>query len=279
MKRLYVCVLAIVMGLTVGVLCYAQDTATNRVSVPLSDPTRPAVVKVNVLSGEITVKGYPGKEVIVESRLQGEVRIHGRAKPEPEDLKRIPNTASGIDVKEENNIVSITSGPMDGHAVITLQVPSRCSLKLKAVNGREIKVDDVDGEIEVNSINGAVNLTNVSGSVVAHALNGDVVVRLLKPDPSKPMSFTSLNGNIDVTLPPDAKANVSMKSNQGEVYSDFDMQLSPTAAKTEVQDSHGQAAKYHYKVDRSTSGKINGGGPEFQFKTFSGNIYIRKSAK
>jgi hypothetical protein len=30
-------------------------------------------------------------------------------------------------------------------------------------------------------------------------------------------------------------------------------------------------------VDKTVRGKINGGGPEIQFKDFNGNIYIRKA--
>jgi DUF4097 and DUF4098 domain-containing protein YvlB len=32
-------------------------------------------------------------------------------------------------------------------------------------------------------------------------------------------------------------------------------------------------------MDSTMKGTINGGGPEIQFKTFNGNIYIRKSSK
>ncbi|MBV9308345.1 MAG: hypothetical protein JOZ45_19525 [Acidobacteriaceae bacterium] len=33
---------------------------------------------------------------------------------------------------------------------------------------------------------------------------------------------------------------------------------------------------YHLRFDRTLRGTINGGGPEFQFTTFNGQIYIRK---
>jgi hypothetical protein len=32
-------------------------------------------------------------------------------------------------------------------------------------------------------------------------------------------------------------------------------------------------------MDRSIYGTINGGGPDFELRTFNGNIYLRKSAR
>src|SRR2546430_2778225 len=65
---------------TIGIICSAlligmaaagQDIPSDRVSVPFRDPSRPGQVKVNLMAGGITVKGYDGKEVVVEARLRG----------------------------------------------------------------------------------------------------------------------------------------------------------------------------------------------------------------
>jgi DUF4097 and DUF4098 domain-containing protein YvlB len=130
--------------------------------------------------------------------------------------------------------------------------------------------------LEVNHINGNITLTNVSGSVVAHSLNGNLVTILTAVDPQKPMSFSSLNGNIDVTFPPTLKANVKLKTDHGEVFSDFDIATRSPAAPI-VEDSRSQKGKYRVRIDRTVYGTINGGGPEIQFSNFNGSIYIRKA--
>jgi hypothetical protein len=260
-------------------LCFAQENYSDKATVPFSDPSRPGTVKVGLLAGSIKVKGYAGKEVIVEAQGRSETRSHGRERPEAEGMKRIPNTASGLNVEEENNVVTVGTSSLNRPVDVTLQVPFHTSLKLKTVNDGNIQVEQVEGEIEVNDINGAVALTNVSGSVVAHALNGNVVVSLTKVDPAKSMSFSSLNGNIDVTFPPEIKANVAMKSDQGEIYSDFDINMNQAAHKPIVEDARGKGGAYRFRMDKTMNGTINGGGPEMQFKTFNGNIYIRKKTK
>ncbi|MDD5541804.1 MAG: hypothetical protein PHX83_01360 [Acidobacteriia bacterium] len=258
---------------------WAQNAGDDRVTVPLSDPSRPATVKVNLIRGSITVHGYAGKDVIVEAQGGREDRVRKTDRTEAEGLKRISNGPSGLTVEEENNVVSVSTSVMRQPQQISIQVPMHTSLKLKTINGGNIDVDQADGEIEVNNINGGVKLTHISGSVVAHALNGNVVVALDRVDSGKPMSFSSLNGNIDVTLPADTKANISMRSDRGEIYSDFEIQLKPNAGKPEPENLRSKNGQFKFHVDSTMLGTLNGGGPEFQFKTFNGNIYIRKGTK
>jgi DUF4097 and DUF4098 domain-containing protein YvlB len=259
---------------------FSQDASPDRVTVPFSDPSRPGTVTVSLLNGGITVKAHAGKDVIVEARVRPEERDGKKEQKRPETagMRRIVSSATGLDIEEENNQVSVRTTAMSQTVDITLQVPAKTSLRLKSVNDGDIKVDQVQGEIEVNAINGAVTLTQVSGSVVAHALNGDVKVTLASIEPNKPMSFTSLNGDIDVTFPPEVKASVVMKTDQGEIFSDFEIKLDTTAPKP-VTDGGSGKAKFKLKFDSTMRGTLNGGGPEMQFKTFNGDIFIRRSSR
>src|SRR5256885_7361466 len=68
-------------SLVVAVLCAAlvatpargqaqRPSGADHVSVALSDPARPALVKASLVNGGIAVKGYDGKEVVVEARAR-----------------------------------------------------------------------------------------------------------------------------------------------------------------------------------------------------------------
>jgi DUF4097 and DUF4098 domain-containing protein YvlB len=245
-----------------------------RIAVPLSDSSRPAVVKASLVTGGINVKGYDGKEVVVEARTHGSEGSdkHG-------NMTRIPLTATGLSVEEENNRVHVAVGSPHRGVELSITVPLRTSLILKTVNGGDISVTGVDGELDVDNVNGSVTLSNVSGTVVAHALNGRVLVNFNRINREKPMAFSSLNGDIDVTFPADLKANVTLSSDNGEVYSDFQVQLQTRASQPIVEDSRGRDGKYRVRLDKSIRGTINGGGQEMQFKNFQGNIYIRKAGK
>ncbi len=245
-------------------------SGADRVSVNLSDPARPALVKASLVNGGITVKGYDGKEVVVEARNRESARSDST-------MKRIPVSGTGLSVEEENNEVRISTDSFMRAVDLSISVPIHTSLKLSAVNSGDIVVTGVDGELDVNDVNGSVTLNNVSGSAVAHALNGRLLATFSRVNPQKPMAFSSLNGDIDVTFPADLKANLSLKSDRGEIFSDFDVQVQASAPQQTVEDGRGRGGKYLVKIDKAVHATINGGGPELQFTNFNGGIYIRKA--
>ena len=252
-----------------------QAPSDNRVAVPLSDPARPASLRPPFVGGSITVKGADGKDSVVDPHApHDEERGEGGRS---QGMKRIPMTSTGLNIEAENNQVRISTDSVQRSIDLIITVPVHTSLSLHTVNDGNISVTGVDGELDVNDVNGEVDLKNIGGSVVAHALNGHVMVTFNRIDPQKPMAFSSLNGDIDVTFPADLKANVNLRTDNGEVYSDFDIKLVANAPQQTVEDERGKGGKYRVKVDKTVRGSINGGGPEMQFKNFNGNIYIRKA--
>jgi len=255
----------------------AQDIPADRVSVPLRDPSRPGLVKVNLMTGGIVVKGYDGKEVIVEARLrEGKSSSKEKADKKADGLKRIDIATTGLTVEEEDNLVTVSTGPNGRTVDLTLQVPTATSLKLSCLNDGSIMVEKVEGEIEANNLNGSVTLTHVSGVVIAHSLNGEVLTQMDKVTPDKPMSFSTLNGEIDVTLPPDIKAKVKLETENGAIYSDFEIGLDRNPRPPAVEDGRKQGGRYRIEFPKGVVGSINGGGSDIHFKTLNGNIHVRK---
>lgn len=255
------------------IACAALVAAQDKVAVPLSNPAQPATIKVHLLSGNITVTGGSGSQVVVESSSGSR---EDRAPSDlPPGMHRLDTGRSGLDVEEDHNVVTVATGRSGGRGSLSIQVPVNSSLELVVSSGH-IDVSGVNGEMNINDTSGAITLTNVSGSVVAHSLNGPVTVNLDKVTPDKPMSFTSMNGRIDVTLPADTKARLRLKTDRGSIYSDFDVKIEPDAGKSVVEDAQGKGGKYRIKVDKSVYGSINGGGPEYRFETMNGTILIHK---
>jgi DUF4097 and DUF4098 domain-containing protein YvlB len=244
---------------------------SDKVSVTLSDPTRPALVKAGLISGGITVKAYDGKEVVVEARVRNREGARSDSGP-----KRLTISTTGLTVEEESNQININTESYARAIDLFISVPVHTSLHLRAVNDGDIVVTGVDGELDVDNVNGSVTLNNIAGSAVAHALNGRLLATFTRVN-QKPMAFSSLNGDIDVTFPADLKANVSLRSDMGDVFSDFDVQMQAASSRPIVEDSRGHGGKYRVKIDKTVRGTINGGGAELQFTNFNGQIYIRKA--
>src|SRR5690349_3952485 len=129
----------------IAVLCaplsFAAAAATgnaDRVSVPLSDPARPAFIKAHLLNGGITVKGYEGKEVMVEARA----RASEDRDKESHGMRRIPINSTGLEVEEDSNRVDIGAASTQRAIDLTISVPVRSSLSLHTVNDGDITVSN-----------------------------------------------------------------------------------------------------------------------------------------
>jgi hypothetical protein len=248
----------------------------DRLLVRLTDPSRPALVKASLVNGGIIVKAYEGKEVLVEASVRDQDAETERPSGGP---KRLHISTTGLSVVEENNEVRIETDSIMHTIDLAISVPTHTSLKLNTVNDGDIVVTGVDGGLDVDEINGSVNLNDVSGSAVVDALNGRVLVTFTKVNPEKPMAFSSLHGDIDITFPPDLKANVAIRSDCGDVFSDFDVKLQALTPQQAVEDGGGHGRQHRVQIDKAVRGTINGGGPEIQFTNFQGAIYIRKAGK
>ena len=250
----------------------AQD-GSEQTSAPFSDASRPGTLKIGLIDGSILVKGADIKQVIIETRGDS-----GHFAPPGAEsaggLHRVPQRPV-ITVEEQNNQMTIGSPNPNRVGDLEIQVPRRTNLALSAVNKGEIRVEGVDGEIEVGDVNGSITLSDVSGSVVAHTVNGKVTATIARATPQKPMAFASLNGTVDVTLPASIKANLKLRSDNGNVYTDFDVHPLPPPAAA-VDDTGRPDGRYRIEVNKAIYGSVNGGGAEIELRTFNGNVYVRK---
>jgi hypothetical protein len=255
------------LALAVCALACAQDSG--RIVVPARNTSSPRVVDVSSSNGAITVKTYAGKEVIVESGSHPGRDVHA-----PAGMHRIDLPSRGLDVEEQDNIITVRDHSPGGGDHITVTVPVDTSLHLRCHNG-SIQVDGVHGEIDAESHNGEIRLANVSGSVLANTHNSRILVSMDHVDAAKPSAFSAFNGSIDVTLPADLKANMKMTTENGSIFSDFDVNVAPGRAST--QPNHTPDGRYRIRFDRTMQAAINGGGgAELTFRTASGAITIRK---
>lgn len=265
----------VVLGLVIGCSFTAQSQDREQLNVELSNPAKEGILKLNLVTGSIKVIGYEGKEVLIDA-ISSE-RNERRSKERADGMRRI-QTTSGFELlaKEANNTVNVSVDKVNLKVLVTVRVPRRFSLKLSTVNEGDIFVENVIGNMEVSNVNGAIRLKNVAGAVVANTVNEDVVVNLLTITPNTPMAFTTLNGNVDVSFPASAKANLKFKTDMGEIFSDFDLDVEKNVAPPK-QSINKEKGLYKIQKDDWTHAKINKGGAEIMLKSFNGNIYIRKT--
>lgn len=277
-KYLIVSVILISVGLLLITNAISHAQTANEFTVPLSDPSKRGKLKAHLNYGSITVKGTARKDVLVKyANAEEEDAEEDRERNEQSDsrsgLKRIGGGGMDLEVTENANQVNVQSNSWNHKINLEIEVPSGMDMQLHTYNGGDLMVSDVQGELTLSNYNGEITALNVSGSVVASTYNGAIKVTFDRITDGTPMSYSTYNGDIDVTFPSTLKATLKMKTEQGEIFTGFDVKITSSGP---VQMKDTKAGVYKVVVDDWKRGDVNGGGPEITMKNYNGDILVRK---
>lgn len=255
---------------------WAQDF-NERIAIPLSSPGNKGKLEVGLVRGDISVEAYNGKEVIIEATAKTSDRDDDCASCDEDDkrsvpagMKKIASSPIELSASENNNKVEVETNSWKKAINLTIRVPANFDLEVSTVHGK-VEVTGISGAHEISAVHGPLTLKDMSGSIVSNTVHGDIIVNFIDVTPNEPMSFVTLHGNVDVTFPGNIKATAKMRSDRGEIYTDYDMTVD--RSKPEVKSDDG---KYKVSINSWVYGDINGGGPEYTFKNMHGDIIIRK---
>ncbi len=261
---------------------------SNEFAIPLSDPAKRGKLKVHLNTGSISVKGTGRRDVLIKYSSEANEdaerkdREDGHKNKNQNDnrdsdsragLKRVGGGGMDLEATENNNQVTIKSGSWNHKVDLEIEIPSGMDLELHTYNDGDLMVTNVQGELALSNYNGEITALNIMGSVVAATYNGEIKVTFDKITDATPMSFSTFNGDIDLTFPSALKATLKMKTEQGEIFTGFDVNITDNAP---VQMKDTKAGVYKVVIDDWKTGQVNGGGPEITMKNYNGDIIIRK---
>ena len=283
-KFLIAGILLITVGLVLISNAIAQAQSQNEFTVPLGDPAKRGKLNAHLNYGSITVKGTARKDILVKyaSAEEEEKKNRNADRHDADDddkdesragLKRIGGGGMDLEVTESNNEVKIHSNSWNHRLNLEIEVPSGMDLQLHTYNGGDLMVTNVQGELALSNYNGEITALNISGSVVASTYNGEIKVTFDKVTANTPMSYSTYNGDIDLTFPAALKATLKMKTEQGEILTGFDVNIT-SSGPVQMKDTKGGVTRI--VVDDWKRGDVNGGGPEITMKNYNGDILIRK---
>jgi hypothetical protein len=269
-------------------ITYLGQSQTNELTIPLSDPAKRGKLKAHLNSGSITVKGTARKDVLVkysvsesedgdederEEENENNNKNQSQSAPPKTGLKKIGGGGIDLQITENENSVRVESGSWNQPLELEIEVPSGFDLQLHTYNNGDLMISNIQGALELTNYNGEITALNISGSAIANTYNGAIRITFDKVTPDTPMSYSTFNGDVDITFPAAQKASFKLKTEQGDIYSDFDLKLSTTGP---VKKSESQGGVYKVVVDEWRTGTINGGGAEFTMRNYTGDIVIRK---
>jgi len=187
-----------------------------------SDPTKPGRIRLRVMWGDITVTGADTPEVTIVSNIKNKEQSEAK---NANGLRRLDSETTYTAV-EKDNVVTIELGgdspnPSAG-ATLAITTPRATSLSIENTFGGRADVRNIEGDIEIRSLNGEVSLDRIAGSALVETMNGEIHATFVKVAEGKPLSFTSMNGEVEVRIPAATKANVRLRTQNGAVLTDFD---------------------------------------------------------
>ena len=250
----------------IGTVTYNDE---REIVLPLTRPGEPGRLNVNIMRGLVEISGYDGEEVIVryDSRT-----IPGRERQEPpEGMRRISGPAPGLNATEDDNTVEIRSEAFLGQANLEIKVPRNFSVNAKLMQAQKLMIANVIGDLEIGMVSGNVDLTDVSGAAVVSTVNGNITGVFDSVPSDKPMSFKTLTGDIDLSFRSDSRFSTHLRSEFGDMFTDFDMDIREDATRRK-----DTTQGLRISVSETVVADVNGGGPKYTITTLNGNIYLRK---
>jgi len=261
MKKIGSLILTAVLALGLST-CYAQEFKY--------DVKQSGQIFIKNFTGGITIEETTGSQLIIESgryekkpdRADGLKSLYGSG---AED-----NTGIGLQVSNTGNVIEIVGASKQSEdAHYTFKVPKGINVKIdyrSPYASDDIKVKNFSSELEVLVLNPGIDLENVTGPVILSLTNGDINIDFGTVNQQAPISINAINGVIDITLPANTPADISMSTINGEIFTNFDIDFESKSKKGLSYIGGGQKIK----------GKINGGGVDIKFVTINNNIYLRK---
>jgi len=203
-----------------------------------SDPAKPGTLKIQVGRGDLRIQGTDTTEVMVKSEAKAATKA-----PRKDGL-RVLTAASSFSLTEKDNVITLDAlgdGWAGSSADFRITVPRTTSIIVQNSWGGDVICTGLSGDIEINSMNGQIRLDDVSGGIVVSTMNGEIRATVGELQDRKPLSFTSMNGEVQLRIPAQAKANVRLRTQNGSVLTDFEETALVTKTET-VSRSESRAA-------------------------------------
>lgn len=131
-------------------------------------------------------------------------------------------------------------------------------IRARAISG-SLNVMDCKGPIDLGTVNDSITLANIdSRDVTAKSTSGNVRFAGKLQDGGH-YEFETFNGVVVVTLPPDSNFNLTVKTFNGSINTEFPLQLTRTTGGSIM------------------SGTVGKGGADVRASSFNGSVQIKKS--
>jgi DUF4097 and DUF4098 domain-containing protein YvlB len=216
----------------------------------------PSLISLGLRSGrsgetrlEVTV---PAGVRIRASAASGDVRITGTR-------GEVEARAQSGDIVVEDAGPRVEINAFSGDVEATRIVGD---LRVNVLSG-DVKIAGVGGDLEVKTVSGEIDIRDArTKSVRANTTSGDITYEGTI-DPAGRYELQTHSGDVELTIPADVGAMLTVSTYNGGIESDFPLTLQP--GDHGVSNSHGKAFTF----------RLGNGAARISAESFSGDINIR----
>jgi DUF4097 and DUF4098 domain-containing protein YvlB len=208
-------------------LCAALATAQDfQKTYPVNPGTR---IEIKNVSGDISVAGYDGRDVLVAAFKEGPDRellqIEDLSTGDVISVRPVypQNTRCNASVRFELRVPQGTELNFDSLSNASGDISLegvKGNVRVNTASG-DITVKRAEGNIEATTASGDVEVTGAAGVVNARTASGDVEVDLVEQGRAEEMKFSSASGDVTVRAPANLDADVRLSTASGKLSSDF----------------------------------------------------------
>jgi uncharacterized protein YaiE (UPF0345 family) len=224
------------------------------------------ILTIKDISGSIEATGVDGNQIVVDATKSGEdaADVHFQVIPSSDGVTIcavFPTGRGGMNSCETGRGNHSETHDVHARADFRIKVPKNLRFNAFNVNG-SVNAQDLGRQADVSSVNGKVDVSTASYAR-ATSVNGSVRVRMGSADWQDTLDIKTVNGSIDLDMPGNLAADVTFRSVNGGLTSDFPIT---------TQEISGRWGP------KRISGTIgNGGGRRLNVETVNGSVTIRKS--
>ena len=234
------------LAMVLAAAAHAEVTQDFHRTVPLPANGRITLSNIN---GNVEITGWERNEVQIDA-----VKTARDQQRLDEARIEVETSSSSVEIRTHYPQHLFNNSAASVH--YTLHVPQNERLEhIDLVNG-SLEVQKISGEISANLVNGKLRASDLAGEADLATVNGTIEANYNSLTNVRDIKLKSVNGSINLTLPPSPNAEVSASAVSGGITTDF-----PLTVKGHV-------------VGKSLSGTLGSGGVRIELNNVNGGIHI-----
>ena len=223
------------LALLLAVSAHAQVSQEFHRTVSLPANGRVSLENVN---GNAEITGWDRNEVQIDAVKQA--RDQQRL---DEARIEVETGSDSVKIRTEYPHNHTNNNPASVH--YTLHVPQNARLdRISLVNG-SLTVQKVTGEVDASLVNGKARISDLAGQANISSVNGAIEANYASLNNVREIKLKSVNGSVQLGLPPSPNADVKASTVTGGIKSDFPLTVQGSFAGHNISGTLGSGGTRH----------------------------------